>query len=112
MDPLTPDPRWWGSRVQLRELITLPLRPHVARSQRSHGAARCAQQGSAVGTGGVGPVAPVVFLQYIPLAVFYGLFLSMAAGGVVGNSLWERTLLFFTQLAHYPPNHVIRRSVC
>ena len=48
-------------------------------------------------------------LQYIPLAVFYGLFLSMAASGVQGNQFFERVLLFFTQVAHYPPSHVIRR---
>lgn len=48
-------------------------------------------------------------LSYIPTAVLDGLFLYMAVTSLIGNQMFERVTLFFTEQAAYPPNHYIRR---
>ncbi|XP_070382428.1 solute carrier family 4 member 11-like isoform X1 [Dermacentor albipictus] len=48
-------------------------------------------------------------LSYIPTAVLDGLFLYMAVTSLIGNQMFERFMLLFTEQAAYPPNHYIRR---
>ncbi|KAH6941942.1 hypothetical protein HPB50_024458 [Hyalomma asiaticum] len=48
-------------------------------------------------------------LSYIPTAVLNGLFLYMAVTSLIGNQMFERFMLLFTEQAAYPPNHYIRR---
>ncbi len=48
-------------------------------------------------------------LQYIPLAVLYGLFLYMGVVSIKGNQFFERIGLFFTDPALYPSTHYVRR---
>nr|XP_039248412.1 sodium bicarbonate transporter-like protein 11 isoform X1 [Styela clava] len=48
-------------------------------------------------------------LQYIPVAVFQGLFLYLGLMSFVGNQLFDRMLLFFTEGSSYPPNHYVRK---
>lgn len=48
-------------------------------------------------------------LSYIPTAVLDGLFLYMAVTSLIGNQMFERFTLLFTEQAAYPPNHYIRR---
>lgn len=48
-------------------------------------------------------------LGKIPLAVLYGFFLYMGIATLDGNSMWDRTLLLFTQKEKFPANHYVRR---
>ncbi|PAA94733.1 hypothetical protein BOX15_Mlig030243g1 [Macrostomum lignano] len=48
-------------------------------------------------------------LSYIPVPVLNGLFVCMAITSVMGNQLFERILLLFTEQAAYPPSHFLRR---
>ncbi|PAA57199.1 hypothetical protein BOX15_Mlig006279g1 [Macrostomum lignano] len=48
-------------------------------------------------------------LQFIPVPVLDGLFICMAITALIGNQLFERTLLLFTEQAAYPPSHFLRR---
>ena len=48
-------------------------------------------------------------LVYVPKAVLDGLFLYMAVTPLYGNQMWERVILFFTEQAAHPPNHLVKR---
>ena len=48
-------------------------------------------------------------LQYIPLAVLYGLFLYMGVVSMRGNQFFERLSLWATDPALYPSSHYVRR---
>ena len=48
-------------------------------------------------------------LQYVPLAVLYGLFLYMGVVSMKGNQFFERISLWLTDPALYPRTHYVRR---
>lgn len=51
----------------------------------------------------------VSFLQYIPVSVLQGLFLYLGLSSFIGNQMFERLLLFFTEESSYPPTHYVRK---
>eukprot|EP01061_Rhynchopus_euleeides_P039905 TRINITY_DN6847_c0_g1_i1.p1 TRINITY_DN6847_c0_g1~~TRINITY_DN6847_c0_g1_i1.p1 ORF type:complete len:799 (+),score=342.81 TRINITY_DN6847_c0_g1_i1:153-2399(+) len=48
-------------------------------------------------------------LKALPVPVLHGVFLTMAYQGAKDNPFVERLLLWFTELASYPPTHMVRR---
>jgi len=58
----------------------------------------------------IGLTILIVFvLQYIPIAVLQGLFLYLALSSFIGNQMFERVMLFFTEESSYPPNYYVRK---
>lgn len=51
----------------------------------------------------------LTLLQYIPLAVLYGLFLYMGVVSMRGNQFFERISLWLTDPALYPRTHYVRQ---
>eukprot|EP01064_Diplonema_japonicum_P033284 TRINITY_DN6517_c4_g1_i1.p1 TRINITY_DN6517_c4_g1~~TRINITY_DN6517_c4_g1_i1.p1 ORF type:complete len:756 (+),score=106.08 TRINITY_DN6517_c4_g1_i1:42-2270(+) len=48
-------------------------------------------------------------LKQLPVPVLHGVFITMAYQGAKDNPFVERILLWFTELAQYPPTHLVRR---
>ena len=53
------------------------------------------------------PLLP--YLDVVPMAVLYGLFLYMGVVSLQGNQFWERLGLYFTDRDLYPQTHYVRR---
>ena len=51
----------------------------------------------------------LIYLQYIPMSVLFGLFLYMGVSSLAGNGFFERIRLWAMDPALYPSTHYIRR---
>jgi len=51
----------------------------------------------------------VHILQFIPISVLQGLFLYLGFSSFIGNQMFERMMLFFTEESSYPPTHYVRK---
>lgn len=55
-------------------------------------------------------LALLSWLEYVPLAVLYGVFLYMGVVSLGGNQLFERLLLLFVEPSLYPRTHYMRQA--
>lgn len=57
-----------------------------------------------------GALIALPLLQFVPLAILYGLFLYMGVVSIGGNQFFSRIGLLFTDPALYPSSHMVRRT--